>query len=258
MADGRPLLSAAIIARNEEERLPACLASLRGLADEIVVVDTLSTDRTVEIAAAAGARVERRALDGFGPTKQHAVDRTGGAWVLSIDADERVSPALAADIRRALTAPQAAAGYEIRRRTVFLGRPMRFCGLNDDWVLRLFRRDAGRFTEARVHERVVVQGAVERLSGVLEHETTRSVRDYVEKLERYAALGADALAARGERYHWWDVARLPLNWLLYLVVRLAFLDGVPGLIWAAGSAYHSWRKRDLLREHPAAGPRAAG
>jgi glycosyltransferase involved in cell wall biosynthesis len=251
-----PRLSVAIIAHNEEERLPACLESLRELAGEIVVVDTLSTDRTGAIAAAAGARVERRALDGFGATKQFAVDCTSGPWVLSIDADERVSATLAQEIRRVIAAPDAAAGYELRRRTVFLGRRMRHSGLNHDWVLRLYRRDAGRFTNAVVHERIEVRGPVERLPGWLEHETTRTLAEYVAKLERYAALGRDGLAARGERYHWWDALRLPINWLLYVVVRLGILDGVPGLIWAAGSAYHSWRKRDLLRERPAAGPAA--
>jgi glycosyltransferase involved in cell wall biosynthesis len=251
---GRPCLSAAIIVRDEADRLPACLASLRGLADEIVVVDTGSRDATPFIAAASGAVVEHRVLDGFGPTKQFALDRATGAWVLSIDADERVTVELAAEIRRTVASPDAADGYELRRQSWFLGRRMRFGGMGNDRVLRLFRRERGRFTDAAVHERVIVTGRVGRLTGILEHHTIRTLAEFGAKIERYAALRATEMAARGERGHWWDLVRLPVNFLVFLLVRLSLLDGVRGVIWAAGSAYHSWRKYDLLRERPLAGP----
>lgn len=256
MSDG-PRLSVAIIARDEEERLPACLASVRGLADEIVVIDTMSRDRTGELARAAGARVERCQFEGFGPTKQRAVDATRGPWVLSLDADERVSPELAAEIRGAVTGPAAADGYALRWRTYFLGRRMRFGGFGSEWVVKLFKRDSCRFTQVPLHEHVEVRGRVERLTGPLEHHSIRTIGEFTDKLERYAAMHAETLAARGVRYRWWDSLRLPVNFLLLYVVRLGFLDGMAGVIWAAGSAYHSWRKRDLLRRAPAAGPAAA-
>jgi hypothetical protein len=173
-----------------------------------------------------------------------------------VDADERVTPALADAIRRVVASPEAAEGYALRWRGFFLGRRMRFGGFGREWVVKLFKRDAGRFTAARIHEHVDVRGRVGRLRGALEHHSVRTVGEYAEKLERYASLHAQDLAARGVRYHWWDAARLPVNFLLFLVLRLGILDGVPGVIWAAGSAYHSWRKRDLLRATPAAGPAA--
>jgi glycosyltransferase involved in cell wall biosynthesis len=247
-------LSATLIVRNEEERLPACLASLAGLADEIVVVDTGSTDRTPAVAIAAGAILHRHPLIGFGPTKQLAVAGATGDWVLSIDADERVTPPLAAEIRRVIASPDAAAGYEIPRRSWFLGRRMRFGGSQSDRVLRLFRRGAGHFTDAVVHERVEVEGRVERLTGVLDHDTIRTMAEFRAKIERYAALRAEEMARRGRRYRWWDVFRLPVNFFVFLFVRLSILDGARGVIWAAGSAYHSWRKYDLLRPRPAGGP----
>ncbi len=250
----RPRLSVTIIARDEEDRLPACLRSLDGIADEVILLDTGSTDRTVAIAEAAGARVEHGTLDGFGPTKQRVVDRARGDWVLSIDADERLTPALRAEILLAITSPRDHAGYEVRRQSWFLGRRMRFGGLAHDHVLRLFRRDAGRFTDAAVHERVVVRGTVGRLSAPLEHDTIRTRAEFRAKIERYAALRAREMAARGARYRWWDILRIPANLLVFLFVRLSILDGLPGVIWAAGSAYHSWRKYDLLRDRPLAGP----
>ena len=253
----RPRLSAAIIARDEAERLPDCLASLRGLADEIVVLDTMSADATPDIARRAGARVERHAFEGFGPSKQRSVDLATGTWVLSIDADERVTPALAAEIRRVIASADAAAGYEVRWEVYFLGHRMRFGGLGSKWVLKLFRRDAARFTDEPIHEHVRVTGRIARLRTPLQHHTVRHISEYLSKLvrlEREAAIRARELAARGKRPRWWDVLRLPINFFLYAVLRLGVLDGVPGLIWAAGSAYLSWRRRDLLRARPAAGP----
>jgi len=249
-----PRLSATLIVRDEADRLPACLASLAGLADEIVVVDTGSTDNTMDIAAAAGARIHHHPLAGFGPTKQFALSQATGTWVLSIDADERVTPRLAVAIRRAIATPDAAEGYEITRHSWFLGGRMRFGGAQRDRVLRLFRRTAGRFTDAVVHERVEVDGRIARLDGALEHDTTRTLAEFRAKIEHYAALRAGEMAQRGRRYRWWDVFRLPVNFVVFLLLRLSILDGVRGVIWAAGSAYHSWRKYDLLRPHPAAGP----
>lgn len=247
-------LSVAIIAKNEAERLPACLASVREIADDIVLVDTLSSDTTAEIARAAGARVTSAPFEGFGPTKQKAVELATGDWVLSIDADERLTPELADAIRRAIASPDAADGYQLRWNPIFLGRSMRFGSLQREWVTKLVRRGRGRFTPARIHEQLVVDGRLDRLSGNLDHDTCRSLSDYARKLEWYASLRASDLRERGVQYHWWDALRLPVNFVWDAVFRLGVLDGVPGLIYAAGSAYHSWRKRDLLRARPAAGP----
>ena len=249
-----PRLSVAIIARNESVRLPACLASIQGLADEIVMVDTMSTDDTPVLARRAGARVEQHPFDGFGRTKQRAIEMATGDWVLSLDADERVTPELAAAIKQAIASADAAEGYQLRWNPIFLGRALRFGSVSKEWVTKLVRRGRGRFTEEPIHEHLQIDGRIGRLTGLLDHDTCRSLADYGRKLEWYAALRAAELKARGERYHWWDSLRLPGNFVLNALLRLGFLDGVPGLIYAAGSAYHSWRKRDLLRERPAAGP----
>jgi glycosyltransferase involved in cell wall biosynthesis len=245
-------LSVAIIARNEADRLPGCLASVRGLADEVVVLDTGSTDDTAAIAAAAGARVSRHGFMGFGTTKQLAAELTNGRWVLSLDADERLSPALAAAIRRVLDDPAAADAYQLNRRMILLGRMLRFGGLRDEWVVKLFRRGRGRFTADTVHEHVQVNGTTGRLAGALEHHTVRSLGEYVAKVEWYAAMRAEELAGRGVRWRIWDPLRLPLNVGLIAGLRLGVLDGVPGVLYAWVTAYSSWLKRDLLRRGPEA------
>ena len=240
-------LSAFLIVQDEEQDLPGCLASLVGLADEIVVVDSGSRDRTVSIARDAGARVFERPMDGFGAQKQWALDQASHEWALSIDADERVTPALADEIRRVLAAPSAD-GYEIRRAIYFLSASLRFGGLGDDWVLRLLRRSSGRFTEARVHERIVVDGAVQRLRGVLEHWTYSSLEEYHRKSEVYSALAAREQFAHGRRAGPLHALRPAWEFVNRYLLRLGFLDGVGGFQWAWLSAGSAARRMRMLRE----------
>jgi glycosyltransferase involved in cell wall biosynthesis len=250
-------LSAFLIVRDEAHDLPACLRSLQGLADDLVVVDSGSTDGTLEVARGAGARVFERTFKGFGPQKQFALEQTTEPWALSIDADERVTPALAAEIRAAVGA-DAADGYEIRREVYFLGRRMRYGGLGDDRVLRLFRRAKGRFTEAAVHERVVVDGRVGRLAGALEHHTYATVREYVDKANLYTDLASRERFARGVRFRPWDHLRPPVEFVLRYLVRGGFLDGEEGFLWAALSSHTTWLRslklRDLERGARRSGP----
>jgi glycosyltransferase involved in cell wall biosynthesis len=253
-----PRLSAVVITLNEERRIGQCLEGLSGLADEIVVLDTMSADRTMEIARSKGARVERAAFEGFGLTKERALGLATGEWVLSIDADERMTPGLAAEIRRAIAAPNAADGYWIRREVYYPGRRMRFGGLGNDWALRLFRRGRGRFTPALVHERVEVTGATARLGGVVAHHSCATFAEHLAKVERYASLRSEELAARGRLYRSSDLLRIPVEFLLRAVFRLGVLDGTAGLVYAAVSAYAKWlRYAKLLDRAPArAGARA--
>ena len=193
-------LSAFLIVKNEARDLPGCLKSLAGLADEIVVVDDGSTDETAEIARAAGAQVFSRMLDGFAAQKQFALDRTTGDWAFSIDADERVTPALAREIRAVIARPEAADGYELERQMYFLGKRLRHGGVGVDWVLRLFRRGRGRFRPVRVHERVDVEGTVARLTQPLEHYSYATLREYLAKCNHYTTLAAQDLYGRGRRF----------------------------------------------------------
>jgi glycosyltransferase involved in cell wall biosynthesis len=242
-ATGRPgALSAVLITRNEEANLPACLASLEGLADEVVILDSESTDRTVALAEAAGAKVARHRFGGFGAAKQRALDMASGAWVLSVDADERVTPSLADEIQRVLGAKPAVNGFLIRREVFFLGRRLRFGGMGNDWVLRLFRREGARFSPLPVHEHVEIVGPPGKLRGTLEHHAYRSLAEHVEKMNRYTDIQAGMKAARGVRYRSWMWVRLPWEVLARCVLRLGVLDGTAGVMFATMSAYSTWLK----------------
>jgi glycosyltransferase involved in cell wall biosynthesis len=237
-----PRLSAVLITRNEEANLPACLASLRDLADEIVVLDSGSQDRTLAIAEAAGARVASHQFAGFGAAKQRALAMARGAWVLSIDADERVTRSLAVEIRATLDGAAAGdpEGFLVRRDVYFLGRRLRFGGMGHDWVLRLFRRTSGRFSDDPVHEHVEVPGRLGRLRGTLQHHAYRSLAEHVEKMNRYTDIQATVKAARGVRYRSWMWLRLPWEVFVRGVLRLGVLDGSAGVIFATMSAYSAW------------------
>lgn len=239
----RPVrLSAVIITRNEEANLPACLAGLSGLADEVVILDSESTDRTVAIAEAAGARVLRHRFAGFGAAKQRALEMASGTWVLSVDADERVTRSLADEIRQVLATEPAADGFQVRREVFFLGRRLRFGGMGNDWVLRLFRRDGARFSPSPVHEHVEIRGRAARLGCALEHHAYRTLAEHVEKMNRYTDIQAEAKAARGVRYRSWMWVRLPWEVFARCVLRLGVLDGTAGIIFATMSAYSAWLK----------------
>lgn len=242
-AEQRPVrLSAVLITRNEETNLPACLASLAGLADEIVILDSESTDRTVAVAEAAGARVVRHRFDGFGAAKQRALELAKGSWVLSVDADERVTPALAEEIRRVLASEPAADGFLVRREVYFVGTRLRFGGMGNDWVLRLFRRAGARFSASPVHEHVEIPGRPARLGATLEHHAYRTVAEHVEKMNRYTDIQARMKAGRGIRYRPWMWLRLPWEIFARCVLRLGILDGTPGILFATMSAYSAWLK----------------
>ncbi len=235
-------LSAVLITRNEEANLPACLASLDGLADEIVVLDSGSTDGTVAIAEASGARIARHEFSGFGAAKQRALELATGDWVLSVDADERVTPALANEIRRTLAEEQAVNGFLIRRDVFFLGRRLRFGGMGNDWVLRLFRRQGARFSTVPVHEHVEIAGRPSRLRGSLEHHAYGSMSEHVAKMNRYTDIQAGLKSGKGIGYRNWMLLRLPWEVFARCVLRLGILDGTAGVIFATASAYSAWLK----------------
>ena len=253
-------LSAFLITHDEERHLPACLASLRGLADEIVVLDDGSSDRTVELARAAGARVEHRAFDDFGHQKQAALELTRGEWVLSIDADERVTPALAAEVRRVLDDPRAADGYWVRREIVYLGARLRRGGAGSDWVLRLARRARTRFALLPVHEHLLVDGATRRLRGTMDHIKYRTLDEHLRTMNRYTSVIAERKRSRGGRFHAWHLLRIPWELFVRLVVKGGLLDGRAGIIHAGMAAFYGflkyakmWPGEPSVAEAPAGG-----
>jgi len=233
-------LSAYIIAKNEARDLPGCLESLKGLADQVIVVDDESTDNTVILAKDWGAKVYSRKLDGFGKQKQFALDQCTGDWVLSIDADERVTPELSREIKAILSQGADADGYYVSRKMYFLGHRLRFGGVGKDWVLRFFRRDKGRYLPIEIHEQVSVDGPVHRLTGALDHYSYASIDEYLAKIPGYTALAARQRWEAGARFT--VLYHLRPLWELFsrVILKGAWLDGQAGLLYAALSAHAAW------------------
>lgn len=244
-------LSVVVITKDEESAIGRCLDSVRW-ADEIVVLDSGSTDRTVEIAREHGARVEVSAdWPGFGPQKNRALALAGGEWVLSLDADEWVPEDLAAEIRAAIVSPDGHAGFELPRSSSFCGREMRHSGWWPDHILRLFRRDAARFSEDIVHERVLLDGRVGRLTQPLRHESFVSLHEVVDKMNRYSTAGAQMRVMRGKGGSVGAaVARGLWAFVRTYVLRAGFLDGREGFVLAVANAegtYYRYLKAWLAR-----------
>ena len=252
-------ISATVITLNEEQNLAAALESL-SWADEIIVIDSQSTDRTVDIARQFTDRVFINPWPGYSAQKNFAAEKANHDWIFNLDADERVSPDLRKQIEDLKNAgdPQAAA-FEVPRHTFYLGRWIRHSGWYPDFKLRLYNRTSGRWRGAYVHESVESEGAVERLTGPILHYTVRNASDHHLRLDRYTTLAAEEMAEQGKR-----VTPLSLLWspvmafIRAYVFRRGFLDGIPGLAIASFAAPYVflkelklWEKQKGEREKPA-------
>lgn len=234
-----PRLSAIVITRNEAANIADCLDAL-AFCDERIVVDCGSGDDTLTIAQAHGARAVVHDWSGFGPQKNYALSLATGDWVLSVDADERVTPELAAAITAALADPDADA-YEFPRLSSFCGRPMRHSGWYPDYVLRLFRRGKARFDDVIVHERVVCDGAIKRLAPALVHHPVHRLEDALSRVDRYSTASADALIASGRKVSFFTgIGHGLASFLRAYVLRLGFLDGAEGFLLAVANAEGSY------------------
>lgn len=248
-----PLLSVAIVTLNEEENLPRTLASVKW-ADEIVVVDSGSTDRTVEIARRFGATVIERPWPGFAAQKNFAISQCTGTWILSLDADEELSTELQIQIRTLLPTNPPLDAFYLSRRNLFLGRWVKHGSFYPDRVLRLFRRTAANFDhiphfeDRPVHETVTFDGAAETLDYDIIHHAYPTLSSYIEHMDRYSSLGAEILATKTRPSGAWLpfitrillVPQLTFFWNYF--VRLGFLDGREGLMLHLYHAtYTSWK-----------------
>ena len=240
-------LSVVLITRNAAAQLPDCLASV-AFADEVVVVDSGSSDGTAELAAHYGARVVQKEWLGFGRQKQFAVEQAAHDWVLCLDADERVSPELAASLVRALAAP-AAPVYRMARRNRFLGRWLRHGEGYPDWSLRLFDRRQARWSDDAVHEKVLHAASPATLSGDLLHESAEDLGRYLDKQNRYSTLAAEELHRQGRRAGVAELALSPLvRFVKFYFFRLGCLDGMPGLAHISIGCMNSFLKYAKLIE----------
>jgi len=242
-------LSAIVITKDEEANIGPCLDGL-AFCDERIVVDAGSRDRTTALAEQKGARVVAHDWHGFGAQKNFALSLAQGDWVLSIDADERISPALAREIERAV-AEGRADGYEIPRLSSFVGREMRHSGWFPDYVLRLFRRGKARFSDDLVHERVILDGTVGRLDAQLAHYSVTRLEEAISRIDRYSTAGADMLLAGGHRVSFTQgITHGIWSFFRAYVLRLGFLDGREGFLLAVANAegtYYRYMKAWLAR-----------
>jgi glycosyltransferase involved in cell wall biosynthesis len=235
-------ISAIIITRNEAHNLHDCLQSLHGWTDEIIVVDSASTDATVDIAKGFGAKVHITAQwPGFGAQKNKALNLATSDWVFSIDADERVPAELAHEIVQITQSDNSRDGYEMPRSSWYCGRFMKHSGWYPDYVLRLFKRTSGRFSQDLIHERVIVQGVTGRLTHALLHYSFRNFSQVLDKIDRYSTASAQQLYERGKK------SSLPkaVGHGLWAFVRTyflkaGFLDGAHGFALAVSNAHGTY------------------
>jgi glycosyltransferase involved in cell wall biosynthesis len=246
-------LSVAIITQNEEANLARTLASVR-FADEVIVVDSGSTDRTVAIAQEAGCRVFTEPWQGFARQKNLAIGKCSSTWILSLDADEELSPELQQEMRALLKSSPPNMAFRLRRRNLFLGRWMRHGGYYPDAKLRLFRRAGAhgvaplRFAERAVHETIAYDGPTETLRHDLIHHAYPTLHGYLEHMNRYSTLGAQVAVKRGKATQsWWaflgNIILVPVFTFLWnYIFRGGFLDGREGfLLHTYHSLYTSWK-----------------
>jgi glycosyltransferase involved in cell wall biosynthesis len=241
-------LSVIIITFNQEAHIIPCLESVKW-ADEIVLVDSGSTDNTLTLARSYTDRIFTIDWPGFGAAKNFALDQATGDWILSVDTDERVPEALRVEIQGVIKRGGPHDGYRVPRKNYFAGRWVKHLGWYPDYIVRLFRRGAGRFRERAVHEEVLVAGSVGFLNTPLEHYSYTSVSDYLARQERYARLAAQEMLREGRRPRAGDLLWRPAAHFVKLyVLRLGFLEGRLGYTLALLSSLYNFLKYYYLRE----------
>lgn len=237
-----PPITATLITLNEAENIARALGSLT-LADEILVIDSGSTDGTLEIAARSGARVITHAWEGFGAQKNFASSQARHDWILSLDADEELNEEARAALRRWKVTEPTAAGYRWPRRARYLGRWILHSGWYPDYKIRLFDRRRARWDGAYVHESVKVQGLVETLAGEILHYTCDSLEDHRKRIEFYTDLAARQMLAQGDRVGWLERTFVPpWTFMNSYFIRLGVLDGLQGF-WIARMAARYIRRK---------------
>jgi glycosyltransferase involved in cell wall biosynthesis len=245
-----PRLSVLIVAKDEAHNLSDCLASASWAFERIVVVDPASRDATLEMARQQAELVAVRPFDDFASQRNFALSLASGDWVLSVDADERVTPPLAAEIKRMMTEPENYKdGFRVPIRSVILGRPFRFSGTQHDNPLRLFRRGSGHWI-GLVHETIRLNGSIGTLQHALGHHSLPSMQVFLQKLDHYTTLEAMGLAGSERHFQMSDLALRPIwTFLKLYVFKQGFRDGAEGFMFCAlsgvSTAVRAWKHREL-------------
>ncbi|MEW6686521.1 MAG: glycosyltransferase family 2 protein [Candidatus Edwardsbacteria bacterium] len=240
-------LSCLVITFNEEKNIVLCLESL-AWADEIVVVDAFSEDETFELAKKFTPKVFKRKWEGYTEAKKFALTQTTGDWILWIDADERVTPVLSNEIKKAIK-DNSFDAYEMPRQAFFLGKWIKHCGWYPGYVIRLFKKDKARFTDSLVHEGVIISGKVDRLKEPLLHYAYDNLSQYFTKFNHYTTLAAEDYFRHHKRWHFYQLLfNPPAFFLRSYILKLGFLDGMHGLILCFLSAFSVFIKYAKLWE----------
>lgn len=235
-------ISLVIITLNEEAHIERCIQSASSFVDDIVVVDSFSTDRTVEIAKACGARVFQEKWRGFGPQKAFATEQAKNPWVLSLDADEAISKELAAEILESFAELNPEAGYLVPRLSWHMGRWIRHGGWYPDYQLRLFNKDKSQWNSAALHEKVQVKERL-RMKRPILHWVFEDLSDQVVTNDRYSTLGAKQLMEKGKRFSMFKLLTKPVSkFVECYFFKKGFMDGMPGFIIAVGASYSIFLK----------------
>lgn len=234
-------ISAFLIVLNEENKIGAVLDSLQW-TNERIVVDSGSVDRTVEICKLRNAVIFYRAFDHFEAQKNYALSLAKYPWVISVDADEIVSAALASAICKTISSNPQASGYKVHRKNYFLGKPLQFGGQGKEYLLRVFRRDKGKFS-GLVHEQVIVDGTIGVLDGILEHHGTATLPDYFRKFNLYIELEVNRMIQENRVPNYVTAfCRPPLKWVINYFFRAGFLDGWHGFLYHILSCWYDWTR----------------
>jgi glycosyltransferase involved in cell wall biosynthesis len=257
-------LSVVIITRNEEKNILRCLESVKPVADEIVVVDSMSADRTVYLCREFGCKVIQREFDGYGRQKQYAADQAKYDWILTLDADEVVTEELQKEINillcRTLPSkfriqgpgsripepaflPGLHSAYRIQTSLFYMGRILSHGGVGNEFHMRLFDRKKGKFTTVPVHEGIETDGKVGNLKGRIIHNSYRDISHHLEKINHYTTLAAEGNRIRGRSFsRLWAAFKFPAVFFIFYILKLGFLDGYPGFLWSFMAAVHTTLK----------------
>ena len=242
-------ISVVIITYNEERRLEAALKSVSDVAAEIIVVDRFSNDETVKIAKKYTDRIFHRKWTNFADQKNFANSKASYPWILSLDADERLSPELRDEILQIKEGEPEYAGFSMPRQVFYLGKWIRHSGWYPDRKIRLFRKDKACWEGEYVHEKLVIEGKIQKLKGVIHHFTYRDIRDHLERLNMFSGLGAQKLYAQKKKCRWHHLLFLPLfGFTKYFFLRAGFLDGFAGFAISVLHGYAVFVRYAKLRE----------